>query len=102
MGARDQLSARVEALRDAPVYANYERARDAVLRMLDESSDPVEGAPSAYWTHELRNFEYMLDASPLVVEHLRHHTFHLTGVRTYEYRPHRDDARRRFEAKLKM
>jgi len=70
--------------------------------MLDMSSDAIEGAPSAYWTHELQNFEYMLDASPLVVENLRHHTFHLTGVRTYEYRPHRDESRRRFEAKLRM
>ena len=102
MGARDELSSRVAALRESRAYSNYERVRDQVLQMLDTSSDAAEGAPSAYWTHELRNFEYMLNASPLIVENLRHHTFHLTGVRTYEYRPHRDEARRRFEAKLRM
>lgn len=102
MGARDELSARVAALRESPAYSNYERVRDEVLQMLDMSSETAEGAPSAYWEHELRNFEYMLDASPLIVESLRHHTFHVTGMRTYEYRPHRDEARRRLEAKLRM
>ena len=102
MSARDELESRVAALRSSSAYSNYERARDEVLRMLDASSDAVEAAPSAYWTHELRNFEYMLDASPLIVENLRHHTFHVTGMRTYEYRPHRDEARRRMEAKLEM
>ena len=103
MGARAELASRIAALRESHAYANYERARDEVLEMVDGASDAGEGAPSAYWTHELRNFEYMLDASPLIVESLRHHTFHLTGIRTYEYRPHRgDEARRRFEAKLRM
>ena len=99
MGARDELSSRVAALRESRGYSNYGRVRDEVLQMLDMSSDAVEGAPSAYWTHELGNFEYMLDASPLIVESLRHHTFHVTGIRSYEYRPHRDEGRRRFEAK---
>ncbi len=102
MSARDELSSRVAALRESHAYSNYERARDAVLQMLDTPSDAAQAAPSAYWTHELRNFEYMLDASPLIVENLRHHTYHVTGMRTYEYRPHRDEARRRLEAKLRM
>jgi hypothetical protein len=103
VGARDELASRVAGLRESRAYSNYERVRDEVLQMLDTSSDAVEGAPSAYWTHELRNFEYMLDASPLIVENLRHHTFHLTGIRTYEYRPHRgEEARRRLAAKLRM
>jgi len=103
VGARDELSSRVASLRDSRAFSNYQRVRDEVLQMLDTSSDAVEGAPSAYWTHELQNFEYMLDASPLIVENLRHHTFHLTGIRTYEYRPHRaDEARRQLQAKLRM
>ena len=36
-------------------------------------------APSSYWQEELANFEYMLDASPLIIEKLRHHTHHITG-----------------------
>jgi putative sugar O-methyltransferase len=102
MGVEDELSSRVAALRDSPAYSNYTRVRQEVLRMLDASRDASDDTPSAYWAHELRNFEYMLDASPLIIESLRQHTFHLTGVRTYEYRPGSDKARRRFEAKLRM
>jgi hypothetical protein len=104
VGAREELSSRLSTLRESPAYANYLSVREEVLRMLDALSDSASAGrePSAYWTYELRNFEYMLDASPLVVEKLRQHTFHVTGVRTYDYRPHRDEARRRFEAKLRM
>jgi hypothetical protein len=42
----------------------------------------------------------MLDASPLVIEKLRHHTYHVTGLRVYDYRTHRDKAREQFAQKL--
>ena len=48
------------------------------------------------------DFEYMLDASPLLVESLRHHTYHVGGTRRDDHRPDDDEARRRFEAKLRM
>lgn len=81
------LARRLEELRSQPPYANYERVREEVLRMKDaEQSDSA--LPSAYWREELLNFEYMLDASPLIIEKLKQHAFHITGVRAYEYRTH--------------
>jgi hypothetical protein len=56
--------------------------------------------PSAYWAEELENFEYMLDASPLIIDKLRHHSLHITGIRVYEYRSNRDRFRAQFVAKL--
>jgi len=82
-------------------WKHYERARVAVLRMNElASASSGPSAPSAYWREELRNFEYMLDASPLIVDRLRQHTHHVTGVRVYEYRSNRDVMRRRFTDKL--
>lgn len=49
--------------------------------------------------HDLR---FMLDASPSIAESLRHHSFRVSGPRPDEYRPGADEARQRFEAKLRM
>ena len=42
----------------------------------------------------------MIDASPLIVRKLRHHAFHITGVRPYDYRNKRDGREENFEARL--
>lgn len=70
--------------------------------MLELDAGRGDGAsqPSGYWRAELEVFEYMLDASPLVIDRLREHTFHVTGVRTYDYRNARAQARDRFAEKL--
>jgi hypothetical protein len=69
--------------RDA--YETYLTVRDAVLRM--KRHDPVgSAAPSAYWTEDLSNVDYMLEASPLIVGKLRHHSLHITGIHPYDYR----------------
>src|SRR4030095_3293943 len=60
-----------------------------------------EYRPSAYWEEELSTFEYMLDASPLVIEKLRYHTHWVTGLRAYEYRSQRSRAKTKFEEKLR-
>ena len=46
-------------------------------------------------------FEYMLDASPFVIENLRQHTHYLTGLRAYEYRSNREAFRQRVEQKFR-
>ncbi|HEX7072148.1 MAG TPA: putative sugar O-methyltransferase, partial [Rhodothermales bacterium] len=56
--------------------------------------------PSDYWTEELQNIDYMFDASPLVVERLRHHCYHITGVWPYQYRTHKDRVQHRHQVKL--
>ena len=72
-------------------YEEYLRARDAVVRM--KARADVRGGsdvPSRYWAEELENFDYMVEASPLVIRKLRQHAFHLTGIRPYDYRNARD------------
>ncbi len=96
---RRALSHELETLRGTPAYRNYEYVRDRVLEMRIQADVP-EWRPSAYWREELSNFEYMFDASPLIIDKLRHHTYHVTGLRVYDYRTHRDHARRQFAEKL--
>jgi hypothetical protein len=99
LSAGERLEQRLERLRSDRPYANYERVRQEVLRMKDAKS-AAWSEPTAYWREELRNFEYMLDASPLIIEKLRQHTYHVTGIRVYEYRSHADRLREGIEVKL--
>jgi glycosyltransferase involved in cell wall biosynthesis len=90
-----------------PEYQAYLRAREAVLRIKAGERAPADadaaGAarPSAYWTEELENIDYLIEASPLIVRKLRHHAFHITGVRPYDYRSKGDGRRENFEARLR-
>jgi putative sugar O-methyltransferase len=97
-----QLAERLAALRDTGGYRAYEQAREHFLRMkdLEAGRQADAGRPSAYWREELDGFEYLLDASPLIVDKLRHHTYHVTGLRTYDYRSNQDKRRLRFARKL--
>ena len=82
-----------------PEYSAYLRARDAVVAM--KHAAPSDAArPSAYWSEELENIDYLADASPLIVRKLRHHAFHITGIRPYDYRNKDDGRREHFEARL--
>jgi hypothetical protein len=84
-----------------PGYRAYERARAAVLQIT--GTPPAEGGtvvPSAYWSEELENIDYMIEASPLIIRKLRHHSFHITGIRPYDYRIKADLKRENFEARL--
>jgi len=82
--------------------AAYERARAAVLKMVGRagpaSSSPA--VPSVYWQEELATIDYMIEASPLILRKLRHHAFHITGIRPYDYRSKGDNRREYFEARL--
>jgi putative sugar O-methyltransferase len=107
-GAVRAFEARVEASRQSAAFRNYRYVRDKVLQMRADVADGVgrvarsgPGDPSAYWEEELSNFEYMLDASPLVVDKLRHHSFHITGLYLHQYRTHRDRQRSRMAKKLR-
>jgi putative sugar O-methyltransferase len=79
---------RIEALRGERPYQNYLKVREAVLAMcaLPPERVPAVARPSEYWAEELSRFLYMFDASPLIIEQLRHHTHHLTGIQVYTYR----------------
>jgi len=68
-------------------YENYLRARGEVIRMKAAGAGATgDAAPSRYWTEELSNIDYMIEASPLIIRKLRQHAFHITNLRPYEYR----------------
>src|SRR4029434_2788178 len=94
------LEERIAALRAAPAFRNYTYARDRVLEMRAQVAAAPEYRPSVYWEEELAAFEYMLDASPLVIEKLRQHTHWITGLRAYDYRSQKTRAKAKFEEKL--
>src|SRR5262245_58681764 len=79
----------------------YEQARDAVLKMKHVCASNAAADPSAYWLEELATIDYMIEASPLIIRKLRHHSFHLTGIRPYDYRTKGDTRREMFEARLR-
>ena len=97
--AAAELRERIESLAASPGYQAYLTARDAVLRM---QSATAGERPSGYWSEELAGFEYMLDASPLLVDKLRHHTYHVTGLKVYDYRTGKDEMHARVAEKLNM
>ncbi len=85
-----------------PEFRAYEQARDAVLRIKHASaSSGGTTDPSAYWTEELQNIDYMIEASPLIVSKLRHHAFHITNLRPYDYRAKEDARRASFDTRLR-
>jgi hypothetical protein len=97
-----QMQERLATLREAPAYRAYEWVRERVgaIKDLEALRRAHSHAPSSYWSEELSGFEYLLDASPLIIDKLRHHTYHVTGLRVYDYRSNQDRAKRRFAEKL--
>jgi len=87
--------------RTSTEFRAYERARDAVLQLTRGAAADGVSRPSAYWTEELDNIDYLIEASPLIVRKLRHHAFHITGIRPYDYRSKGDSRRELFEARLR-
>jgi len=96
--AADILRDSIEKARSSPAFRHYEYVRDLVLGMMDDATDYE---PSSYWQQEVQGFDYMFDAGPLVIAKLREHEYHLTGLRSYEYRQHHADYARRFASKLR-
>lgn len=84
---KQEFEKNIEQQRKSLGYKNYLAVRDAVFAMLEQQSTR-DADPSRYWSVELAGFDYMFDASPLIVTKLRHHSYHLTGLKEYEYRDH--------------
>jgi hypothetical protein len=89
----------LEAARQSTAYQNYLSVRGQVLAMLEEAAQ-LGDLSSNYWQEELAGFSYMLDASPLIVARLREHCYHLTGLRSYDYRQHHKHQQDGFVRKL--
>jgi len=85
--AMECLKGRVERARRSAAWEAYRWARSHVLPLIEEAA--AAGAdPSRYWQEELAGFDYLLDATPLIVEKLREHCYHITGLLSYAYRNH--------------
>jgi glycosyltransferase involved in cell wall biosynthesis len=92
----------VTVLAHTAEFQHYVQVRDAVLRMKAAGAPTGTSDPSAYWSEELENIDYLVEASPLIIRKLRHHAFHITGIRPYDYRVKADTRRRTlFEARLR-
>lgn len=93
---------RAATLRDSLAYKNYLCVLDYIARYQERRTAEAEGIykPSDYWLEELENFDYMFDASPLIINKLRHHCSHITGLRLYDYRSNRVEAQNKFAEKL--
>jgi hypothetical protein len=89
----------INRLRQSQEYRNYLEIRTRVLQMIDEMPKNPDH-PSNYWREELAGFDYMLDASPLIISKLREHCYHLTGLRSYDYRTHHAPKSQPFVNKL--
>jgi hypothetical protein len=100
VSASQTIRGRMTALRDGRAYKTYERVRDRVFGMLDTAQRQGLYSPSAYWQEELANFDYMFEASPSIINKLRHHSYHITGVPVYAYRTNKEQARRQMLEKL--
>ena len=83
-------------------YRHYIDVRERVLGMMDEMQQLETHSPSEYWQAELAGFDYMLDASPLIIRKLREHCYHLTGLRSYDYRQHHEHKRQSLAGKLAL
>jgi len=101
MTAREGLRRRLETLAAESAYQRYLEVRRRVLTLQDAAyGGDGTSRPSAYWREELSGFEYMLDASPLIIDNLRHHCYHVTGLRAYDYRSGEVHLHRRLREKL--
>lgn len=95
---KEYLGADLKRLASQPAYENYCIVREAVYAMLDSVTE--KHAASDYWQQELEGMLYLLDASPLVVDKWRHHTYHVTGLYEYFYRRHHAYKSAGFQQKL--
>lgn len=100
-----ELWDRTARLAQSQDFENYRAARDWVLRLKDggqSANGPTGGAatPSRYWQEEVAGFDYMFDATPLIVAKLRHHCYHITGLKVYDYRTGKGAAKQQFAQKI--
>jgi hypothetical protein len=97
----DSFASLLQTATSGHAFQTYLHVRPLIMSMLDRSLSDPHHDPSEYWRQELAGFDYLLDASPLIIDKLREHCYHITGLRSYEYRLHHAHAARRFEAKLR-
>ena len=81
------LHQRIENLRTATSYQAYQNVLPRITKYVNDYLESSSEA-SAYWSEEIAGFEYLFDASPLIIDKLKEHSYHITGVHSYKYRQH--------------
>ena len=67
--------------------------------MIEAYKSSTESA-SEYWIEEMEGFDYMFSASPAIINKLREHCYHITGIHSYGYRKHHAHKMLPFKNKL--
>ena len=80
------------------VYKNYQRVLPFFKELVFESNNSI----SNYWSEEINGFKYICEASPSIINNLRHHCHHITGELPYEYRDHHNYNASKFKSKLEL
>mgnify|MGYP001162486278 FL=1 len=80
------------------VYKNYQRVLPFFRELIFNNKNSV----SDYWSEEIHGFEYIFEASPSIINNLRHHCFHITGEFPYAYRDHHRYNAPKFKSKLEL
>jgi putative sugar O-methyltransferase len=65
------------------------------------ASFELDGNVSEYWKAEIKGFLYLFENYPLVYEKLREHCYHITGVKSYDYRDHHFYFKKEFKQKFR-
>ena len=80
------------------VYKNYRRVLPFFKELVFDSNNSI----SKYWSEEINGFEYIFEASPSIINNLRHHCHHITGELPYAYRDHHNYNAPKFKSKLEL
>ncbi len=80
------------------VYKNYERVLPFFKNLIFDTNN----VSSDYWSQEINGFEYIFEASPSIINNLRHHCYHITGEFPYGYREHHNYNVPKFKSKLEL
>ena len=79
-------------------FQNYKR----ILPFFKELISKKENSISDYWADEVKGFEYIFEASPSIINNLRHHCYHITGEFPYPYRDHHNFNAPKLKSKLDL
>jgi len=88
----------MKIIKNKKIYETYQKILPSFKDLIKKNSEN----PSPYWAEEVIGFDYIFDASPLIINKLRHHCYHLTGESPYTYRNHHNFKLDQFKSKLDL
>ena len=92
------MKSKLKSNKNTGIYSNYLK----ILPIFQDLISNNKKSLSDYWAEEILGFEYIFEASPLIINNLRHHCYHLTGEFPYAYRNHHNYNSNKFKSKLEL